>query len=80
MMMPRALLLLALARPAAAYAPLFDAFGQPGGDEQKCSGAQVLRTGRDAIAKYTNQDMINYGNFKHGIFEDLFEDVVTRQP
>ena len=39
------LLVLALGRPAGAEAPLFDAFGQPGGDEQKCSGAQVVRTG-----------------------------------
>ena len=38
------LLALTLAAPSAAYAPLFDAFGQPGGDEQKCSGAQIVRT------------------------------------
>ena len=37
-------LLLALVGSSAAYAPLFDAFGQPGGDDQKCSGAQIVRT------------------------------------
>lgn len=41
------MLLLALvcsAGGAAAYAPIFDAFGEPGGDEQKCSGAQLVVT------------------------------------
>jgi hypothetical protein len=29
---------------ASAYPPLFDAFGAPGGDEQKCTGAQTVAT------------------------------------
>lgn len=36
--------LLALVATGATYALLFDAYGQPGGDEAKCSGAQILRT------------------------------------
>jgi hypothetical protein len=32
------------------YAPLFDLFGRPGGEEQKCSGAQIVRTSKALLA------------------------------
>ena len=36
--------LMALLGSGATYAPLFDAFGRPGGDKQKCTGAQLVVT------------------------------------
>ena len=43
-LLPPLLLALVSSSSSAGYAPLVDLFGQPGGEEQKCSGAQMVRT------------------------------------